>query len=79
MIRMHVGVILRGLINSAGDAHAFANKTRINGRYRQTGLEELCDISLNLFQQLLRYLHLRDNGTRPNVTSDDHDKLFQNP
>lgn len=76
MIRMHVGVILRGLINSAGDAYAFANETRMNDRYRRTGLEELCGISLNLFQQLLRYLHLRDNGTRPNVTSDDHDKLF---
>jgi len=75
-LRLVSAVIMRGLCNTSSDQEFFASTGRCGGRYVQPSAAHVCKLSLNLYQQLLRYMHLVDNTLRPPVGGEHHDKLF---
>ena len=73
-LRCVAAVIQRGLENCADDAEFFASQ-RNDRQYRQ-GFFETSGLRLNLYQQLMRFLHLVNNDDKPEGTAGDYDKLF---
>ena len=73
-LRVVASVIQRGLENCADDAEFFASQTR--GRQTRSGFFETSGMNLNLYQQLVRFMHLVNSADKEDSTSDDYDKLY---
>ena len=74
-IRLFAAVLMRGLVNARDDP-SFFKGTRY-GKYKQTGAEEVVGLSLNKYQQLLRYMHLVDNRRKRSPASPEFDKCWK--
>ena len=74
-IRLFAAVLMRGLV-SARDDPAFFKGVK-HGKYKQTGAEEVVGLTLNKYQQLLRYMHIVDNKRKRSPSSPDFDKCWK--
>ena len=75
LLRCVAGVIQRGLENCADDPEFFESQRR--GRQYRQGFTETSGLRLNLYQQLMRMLHLVNNHDKPDPYADDYDKLYK--
>ena len=73
-LRVLACVIMRGLVNCRDDPEFFNGQDR--GGYHTTGAKDVTGLSLLIYQQLLRYMHLVDNTKKVPSSSDDYDKVF---
>ena len=73
-LRVVASVIQRGLENCADAAEFFASQTK--GRQTRQGFFETSGMSLNLYQQLVRFMHLVNSADKEDSTSDNYDKLY---
>ena len=73
-LRLFAVVIMRGLVNAPDDPTFF--KTQTHYKYIRTGAEEVCGLTLNQYQQLLRYMHLVDNKNKARPMDAEYDKCF---
>ena len=73
-IRMIAVVIMRGMVRCP-DEPTFFHETTF-GPFSRSGAEQVSGLTLNQYQQLMRYLHLCDNQGRGSVEDDDWDKLY---
>ena len=73
-IRVFAAVLMRGLVHVRDDVEFFQGVT--HGKYKQTGAEEVIGLSLNKYQQLLRFMHLVDNTKKVSSNNDKFDKCF---
>ena len=48
-----------------------------HGEFERTGAEKVTGLSLNMYQQLLRFMHLVDNKDSPNPESENFDKCWK--
>ena len=74
-VRVFAAMLMRGLVTCRANAEFFRGVT--HGKYSQTGAELVLGLSLNKYQQLLRYMHFVDNKDQKDPSSDDFDKLFK--
>ena len=75
-LRVFAAVIMRGLLSSRSDPEFFDGIETCGGRYTQTGAKDVLGITLNQYQQLIRYMHLVDNAKKISPSAADFDKLF---
>lgn len=73
-LRCFATIIMGGLVEARDNAELFAGTTR--GTFHRTGAEEVCGITLNVYEQLMRFLHLVDNKHKKANHSDQFDKCF---
>ena len=62
------------MVLTPDDPTFFAGET--HGKYHRAGTEETTGLKLNVYQELLRFMHLADNTTREPVESDEYDRCF---
>ena len=74
-MRVFAAVIMRGLVKAKDDPEFFAGIQ--HGKFKRTGAEEVLGISLNKYQQLLRYMHMVDNKKQRGPNHEEYDKLFK--
>ena len=72
-MRVFAAVVMRGLVNCKDDPDFFAGSKE--GRFHRTGAEEVVGITLNQYQQLLRYMSLVPPGATHGPSHDEFDKL----
>ena len=73
-VRVFAAVLMRGLVSARDDVEFFQGAT--HGKYQQTGAEEVIGLTLNKYQQLLRYMHLVDNARKLSSQHKQFDKCF---
>ena len=73
-IRVFPSMLMRGLVTCRSNVECFRGVTF--GKYSQTCAEKVLGISLNKYEQLLRYLHLVDNNDKKDTADDEFDKCF---
>ena len=74
-MRVFAAIIMKGLINVVDDPelfHGFAN-----GKFKRTGATEVVGLTLNQYQQLLRFMTLVDEKKKRSPSHDQLDKLFK--
>ena len=74
-MRVFAAVIMKGLVNAKDDPEFFAGMSR--GNFSRTGAAEVVGLTLNQYQQLLRYMHLVHNNKQKGPTHADCDKCFK--
>ena len=74
-MRVFAAVIMKGLVNAKDDPEFFAGMSR--GNFSRTGAAEVVGLTINQYQQLLRYMHIVDNGKQKGPTHADFDKCFK--
>ena len=74
-IRVFAAVLMRGLTNARNDPSFFSGLKE--GEFIRTGAESVIGLTLNQYQQLIRYMHLVDNKDAVPCTSQDFDKMFK--
>ena len=74
-IRVFAAVLMRGLVNARDDPQFFSGIKQ--GKFERTGAEKVVGLSLNQYQQLLRYMHLVDNNDSLPCTDDKFDRVFK--
>ena len=74
-MRVFASVIMKGLVNAKDDPEFFAGMSR--GNFSRTGASEVVGLTVNQYQQLLRYMHLVDNSKQKGPTHSDFDKCFK--
>lgn len=73
-MRVFAAIIMRGLVKSKNDPDFFRDVVR--GSFVRTGAEAVVGLSVNQYQQLLRYMHFRGTEERPSQESDEYDKCW---
>ena len=73
-IRVFASMIMRGLVTCCSNSEFFRGVTF--GKYSQTGAEHVLGLSLNKYEQLLRYMHLVGNNNKKAANDDDFEKCF---
>ena len=73
-LRVFAAVIMRGLVNAKTDVDFFAGVER--GAFKRTGAKKVVGLSLNQYQQLLRYMYLVDARQKKAPSNPEFDKLF---
>ena len=70
---------MKGLVNCAGEPELFQEEVRGTGSYKyvRTGAAKLLKLTLNHYQQALRYMHFVDNTKNLDVEHDDYDKCYR--
>ena len=66
-LRCFASIIMGGLVEARDNAELFAGTTR--GNFHRTGAEEVCGITINVYEQLMRFLHLVDNKHKKNPST----------
>lgn len=74
-MRVFAAVIMRGLVNCRDDPDFFAGATE--GLFSRSGAEEVVGLTLNQYQQLLRFMSIVPPGSGVGPSHDDFDKLYK--
>ena len=74
-IRVFAAVLMKGLVNARDDPQFFSGIKQ--GKFERTGAEKVVGLSLNQYQQLLRYMQLVDNNDALPCTDDNFDRVFK--
>jgi len=74
-MRLFAAVIMKGLVNAKDDPEFFTGMSR--GNFSRTGAAEVVGLSINQYQQLLRYMHMVDNSKQKGSNHADFDKCFK--
>ena len=74
-LRLFASVMMRGIVNACGDPDFFLGAK--HGAFERTGAEKVTGLSLNMYQQLLRFMHLVDNKDEPNSADPEFDKCWK--
>ena len=74
-IRVFAAVLMRGLVNARDDPDFFGGSK--HGAFERVGAEKVVGLTLNQYQQLLRYMHLVDNSKIIAPNHDEFDKCFK--
>ena len=74
-IRLFAAVQMRGLVNARDDEEFFRGFK--NGDFERTGAQQITDLTINIYQQLLRFMHLVDNKDQRGPEDPEFDKLFK--
>ena len=75
-IRVFVAVLMRVLVVNARDDPEFFADSK-HGPFERVGAEKVVGLTLNQYQQLLRYMHLVDNAKARAPSHDNFDKCFK--
>ena len=73
-IRVFAAIIMRGLVSSRDDPDFFNDV--VKGEFVRTGAQKVIGITINQYQQLLRFMHFRGTEARPAPQDDRHDKCW---
>ena len=74
-MRVFAAVIMRGLVKCRDDPDFFAGANE--GLFSRTGAEEVVGLTLNQYQQLLRFMSIVPPGSGVGPSHDDFDKLYK--
>ena len=73
-LRCYAALLMGGMVEARDNPELFRGTTR--GPFKRTGAEEVCGITINIFEQLMRFKHLVNNNDKKASSSDEFDKCF---